>query len=92
MPESIYLHLLDDQQQGKMSLQISCYKLLNGYYCVEYGDVFKDKRIRERQLFISLSCQDLRPLEASLFRLVVDAKCNMLVCVHCVEGSVKFFS
>ena len=71
MPESIYLHLLDDQQQGKMPLQISCYKLLNGYYCfVEYGDVFKDKRIKERQLFISLSCQDLRPLEASLFRLV----------------------
>ncbi|XP_065911799.1 arginine-glutamic acid dipeptide repeats protein-like isoform X2 [Dysidea avara] len=49
VPESIYLHLLEDQQQ-------------------EYGNTFKDKRIKERQLFISLSCQDLRPLEASLFR------------------------
>ena len=40
-------------------------------YIVEYGDVFKDKRIRERQLFISLSCLDLRPLEASLFRYML---------------------
>jgi len=38
---------------------------------IEYGDVFKDKRIRERQLFISLSFLDLRPLEASLFRYVL---------------------
>ena len=38
---------------------------------IEYGDVFKDKRIKERQLFISLSCLDLRPLEASLFRYVL---------------------
>ena len=60
--------------------------------CVEYGNTFKDKRIKERQLFISLSCQDLRPLEASLFRLVVSAKFNVLVYVYCVGGSVKFFS
>ena len=62
---------------------------------IEYGDIFKDKRIRERQLFISLSCLDLRPLEASLFRYVLLLLTNELVYHHLVTGvgeSVKYFN
>lgn len=63
-------------------------------FSTEYGDVFKDKRIRERQLFISLSCLDLRPLEASLFRLYCCYPMNILISAIClcVGESVKCFS
>lgn len=68
VPESIYLHLLDDQQDGNTIIIVITVYHITILCVIEYGDIFKDKRIRERQLFISLSCLDLRPLEASLFR------------------------
>ena len=55
--------------------------------------MFKDKRMRERQLFISLSCLDLRPLEASLFRYVLSPLADeylFIICLAC-RGKCEVF-
>lgn len=53
--------------------------------------MFKDKRIRERQLFISLSCLDLRPLEASLFRYMLLLTYELVYLFYRYRGKCEVF-